>query len=181
MIEHVTTKREAAADLSGRGPGVGKTYITRQAHHGRGTDAVVGAHGRSKDREALLGGIEMIRRISGCQVSRTRYWAVLRRHPQVAGGELAHTITPGGKTQAGGTFRKSRRHHGDGQHQHPGGLNDVVEQITGIERRRRSPGRSSAADQVAGRSWKRCGASAAAASMQPVGRPRCRTTSARAI
>lgn len=118
--------------------------------------------------------------------------AVLRRHPQVVlVDELAHTNTPGSKNpkrwqdvqeilDAGITVISTVNI------QHLEGLNDVVEQITGIEQKEKIPDEIvRAADQVelVTSHRKRCGAGLlTATSMQPNGSmPRCRTTSARAI
>lgn len=164
MIEHVTTKRGQLRIYLGAAPGVGKTYaMLGEAHRRleRGTDvvaAVVETHGRNKTAK-LLEGIEMIPpryvEYRGARFPELDVEAVLRRHPQVVlVDELAHTNTPGSKNpklwqdvqeilDAGITVISTVNI------QHLEGLNDVVEQITGIEQKEKIPDEIvRAADQV---------------------------------
>jgi two-component system sensor histidine kinase KdpD len=148
----------------GAAPGVGKTYaMLGEAHRRleRGTDvvaAVVETHGRKKTAD-LIGGIEMVppRYIEyrGKRFGELDVEAVLRREPQVVlVDELAHTNTPGSKNpkrwqdveellDAGITVISTVNV------QHLESLNDVVEQITGIEQKEKIPDEIvRAADQV---------------------------------
>ncbi len=143
---------------------MGKTYaMLGEAHRRleRGTDvvaAVVETHGRNKTAK-LLEGIEMIPpryvEYRGARFPELDVEAVLRRHPQVVlVDELAHTNTPGSKNpkrwqdvqeilDAGITVISTVNI------QHLEGLNDVVEQITGIEQKEKIPDEIvRAADQV---------------------------------
>nr|WP_102144015.1 sensor histidine kinase KdpD [Mycobacterium sp. QGD 101] len=148
----------------GAAPGVGKTYaMLGEAHRRleRGTDvvaAVVETHGRKKTAD-LLDGIEVIppRYIEyrGTRFKELDVEAVLRRRPQVVlVDELAHTNTPGSKNpkrwqdvrellDAGITVISTVNI------QHLESMNDVVEQITGIEQKEKIPDEIvRAADQI---------------------------------
>jgi two-component system sensor histidine kinase KdpD len=167
--EYVTTpdykrKRGELRIYLGAAPGVGKTYaMLGEAHRRleRGTDvvaAVVETHGRKKTAD-LIEGIEMVppRYIEyrGKRFGELDVEAVLRREPQVVlVDELAHTNTPGSKNpkrwqdveellDAGVTVISTVNV------QHLESLNDVVEQITGIEQKEKIPDEIvRAADQV---------------------------------
>jgi two-component system sensor histidine kinase KdpD len=148
----------------GAAPGVGKTYaMLGEAHRRRerGTDvvaAVVETHGRKKTAD-LIEGIEMVPpkyiEYRGKRFGELDVEAVLRREPQVVlVDELAHTNTPGSKNpkrwqdveellNAGITVISTVNV------QHLESLNDVVEQITGIEQKEKIPDEIvRAADQV---------------------------------
>ena len=148
----------------GAAPGVGKTYaMLGEAHRRleRGTDlvaAVVETHGRKKTAD-LLAGIETIPpkyiEYRGKRFPELDVAAVLRRQPQVVlVDELAHTNTPGSKNpkrwqdveellDAGITVISTVNV------QHLESLNDVVEQITGIEQKEKIPDEIvRAADQI---------------------------------
>ncbi|MET8796747.1 sensor histidine kinase KdpD [Nocardia sp. NPDC004568] len=148
----------------GAAPGVGKTYaMLGEAHRrlGRGQDvvaAIVETHGRSQTAE-LLEGIEQLPRIAIPYRGTVQYEldvdAVLARRPElVLVDELAHTNTPGSR---------NRKRYEDVQEllaagidvvstvniQHLEGLNDVVEQITGVVQRETVPDSVvRAADQI---------------------------------
>ncbi|MEV3960260.1 sensor histidine kinase KdpD [Nocardia sp. NPDC050193] len=148
----------------GAAPGVGKTYaMLGEAHRrlGRGQDvvaAIVETHGRAQTAE-LLEGIEQLPRIAIPYRGTVQYElevdAVLRRRPElVLVDELAHTNTPGSR---------NRKRYEDVQEllaagidvvstvniQHLEGLNDVVEQITGVVQRETVPDSVvRAADQI---------------------------------
>ncbi|MEV4235097.1 sensor histidine kinase KdpD [Nocardia sp. NPDC049737] len=138
----------------GAAPGVGKTYaMLAEAHRRleRGRDvvaAVVETHGRAKTAE-LLAGIERIppRMVAyrGTTLPELDVEAVLRRAPAVAlVDELAHTNAPGSKHAkrwqdvedllAAGIDVISTVNV-----QHLESLNDVVEQITGIQQKETVP------------------------------------------
>jgi two-component system, OmpR family, sensor histidine kinase KdpD len=167
--EYVTTpdykrKRGELRIYLGAAPGVGKTYaMLGEAHRRleRGTDvvaAVVETHGRKKVAQ-LLEGIEMVppkfMEYRGKRFGELDVEAVLRRQPHVVlVDELAHTNTPGSKNpkrwqdveellDAGITVISTVNV------QHLESLNDVVEQITGIEQKEKIPDEIvRAADQV---------------------------------
>ncbi|MGW5386706.1 ATP-binding protein [Nocardia sp. NPDC003963] len=148
----------------GAAPGVGKTYaMLGEAHRrlGRGQDvvaAIVETHGRAQTAE-LLEGVEQLPRIAIAYRGTVQYEldvdAVLRRRPElVLVDELAHTNTPGSR---------NRKRYQDVQEliaagidvvstvniQHLEGLNDVVEQITGVVQRETVPDAVvRAADQI---------------------------------
>ena len=148
----------------GAAPGVGKTYaMLGEAHRrlGRGQDvvsAIVETHGRVQTAE-LLEGIEQLPRIAVPYRGTVQYEldvdAVLARRPElVLVDELAHTNTPGSR---------NRKRYQDVQEliaagidvvstvniQHLEGLNDVVEQITGVTQRETVPDAVvRAADQI---------------------------------
>ncbi|MEV5836043.1 sensor histidine kinase KdpD [Nocardia sp. NPDC052112] len=138
----------------GAAPGVGKTYaMLGEAHRRleRGRDvvaAVVETHGRAKTAE-LLAGIEQIppRMVAyrGTTLPELDVEAVLRRAPAVVlVDELAHTNAPGSKHAkrwqdvddllAAGIDVISTVNV-----QHLESLNDVVEQITGIQQKETVP------------------------------------------
>jgi two-component system sensor histidine kinase KdpD len=167
--EYVTTpdykrKRGELRIYLGGAPGVGKTYaMLGEAHRRRerGTDvvaAVVETHGRKKTAD-LIEGIEMVPpkyiEYRGKRFGELDVEAVLTRQPQVVlVDELAHTNTPGSKNpkrwqdveellDAGITVISTVNV------QHLESLNDVVEQITGIEQKEKIPDEIvRAADQV---------------------------------
>ncbi|WP_378732605.1 DUF4118 domain-containing protein [Nocardia brasiliensis] len=138
----------------GAAPGVGKTYaMLGEAHRRleRGRDvvaAVVETHGREKTAE-LLKGVERIPpkmlEYRGTTLPELDLEAVLRRAPAVAlVDELAHTNVPGSKHEkrwqdveellAAGIDVVSTVNV-----QHLESLNDVVEQITGIQQQETVP------------------------------------------
>jgi two-component system, OmpR family, sensor histidine kinase KdpD len=138
----------------GAAPGVGKTYKMLEEGHrrlDRGTDLVIGyveTHGR-KHTEALVAGLEVVRRATltyhGATFTEMDVDAVLARRPQVAlVDELAHTNAPGSKHEkrwqdvedllaAGITVITTLNI------QHLESLNDVVQEITGIQQRETVP------------------------------------------
>ncbi|WP_280425126.1 sensor histidine kinase, partial [Nocardia carnea] len=148
----------------GAAPGVGKTYaMLGEAHRrlARGQDvvaAVVETHGRAQTAE-LLEGIEQVPRVAIPYRGTVQYEldvdAVLARRPDlVLVDELAHTNTPGSR---------NRKRYEDVQEllaagitvvstvniQHLEGLNDVVEQITGVTQHETVPDAVvRAADQI---------------------------------
>ncbi len=159
-----TRKRGQLRIYLGAAPGVGKTYaMLGEAHRRieRGTDvagAVVETHGRKKVAE-LLAGVEMVPPkcigYRGTKFPELDVEAVLRRQPEVVlVDELAHTNTAGSKNakrwqdvnellDAGITVISTVNI------QHLESLNDVVEQITGIEQKEKIPDEIvRAADQV---------------------------------
>jgi two-component system sensor histidine kinase KdpD len=148
----------------GAAPGVGKTFaMLGEAHRRleRGTDvvaAVVETHGRKKTAE-LLAGIEFIQpryiEYRGSTFPELDVEAVLNRRPEVVlVDELAHSNTPGSKNakrwqdveellDAGITVISTVNV------QHLESMNDVVEQITGIEQKEKIPDEIvRAADQI---------------------------------
>ncbi|GGL19980.1 sensor histidine kinase [Nocardia jinanensis] len=148
----------------GAAPGVGKTYaMLGEAHRrlGRGQDvvaAIVETHGRSQTAE-LLEGIEQLPRIAITYRGTVQYEldvdAVLRRRPElVLVDELAHTNTPGSRNQK--RYQDVQELIAAGINvvstvniQHLEGLNDVVEQITGVLQRETVPDAVvRAADQI---------------------------------
>ncbi|HVN12921.1 MAG TPA: DUF4118 domain-containing protein [Kineosporiaceae bacterium] len=138
----------------GAAPGVGKTYKMLEEGHrrlDRGTDVVVGfveTHGR-RHTQALVEGLEVVPRAEltyrGTTISEMDVEAVLARHPEVVlVDELAHTNAPGSRhkkrwqdvedlLQAGITVITTLNI------QHLESLNDVVQQITGIQQRETVP------------------------------------------
>lgn len=148
----------------GAAPGVGKTYAMlgeARRRIARGQDvvaAIVETHGRAQTAE-LLEGIEQLPRVAIAYRGTVQYEldvdAVLRRRPDlVLVDELAHTNTPGSR---------NRKRYQDIQEliaagitvvstvniQHLEGLNDVVEQITGVVQRETVPDAVvRAADQI---------------------------------
>lgn len=138
----------------GAAPGVGKTYaMLAEAHRRRerGRDvvaAVVETHGRAQTA-ALLDGIERIppRRVPyrGTVLDELDVDAVLRRAPGIAlVDELAHTNAPGSRNRKRWQDVDELLEAGIDvvstvNVQHLESLNDVVEQITGIEQRETVP------------------------------------------
>ncbi|MFI1464128.1 sensor histidine kinase [Nocardia carnea] len=148
----------------GAAPGVGKTFaMLGEAHRrlARGQDvvaAVVETHGRAQTAE-LLDGIEQVPQVEIRYRGTVQYEldvdAVLARRPDlVLVDELAHTNTPGSR---------NRKRYEDVQEllaagitvvstvniQHLEGLNDVVEQITGVTQHETVPDAVvRAADQI---------------------------------
>jgi two-component system, OmpR family, sensor histidine kinase KdpD len=138
----------------GAAPGVGKTYKMLEEGHrrlDRGTDVVAGyveTHGR-KHTEALVVGLEVVPRATltyrGATFTEMDVDAVLARRPQVAlVDELAHSNAPGSKHErrwqdvedllaAGITVITTVNI------QHLESLNDVVQEITGIQQRETVP------------------------------------------
>jgi two-component system sensor histidine kinase KdpD len=158
------TKRGELRIYLGAAPGVGKTYaMLGEAHRRleRGTDlvaAIVETHGRKKTAD-LIEGIELVPpkyiEYRGKRFPELDVEAVLRRRPQVVlVDELAHTNTPGSNNpkrwqdvqellDAGITVISTVNV------QHLESLNDVVEQITGIEQKEKIPDEIvRAADQI---------------------------------
>lgn len=147
-------KRGALRIYLGAAPGVGKTFaMLGEAHRRleRGADlvaAVIETHGRKKTAE-LLYGIEVVPpklvEYRGTRFPELDVEAVLRRRPGVVlVDELAHTNTPGSKNpkrwqdieellDAGITVISTVNV------QHLESLNDVVEQITGIQQQETVP------------------------------------------
>ncbi|MFQ6328095.1 ATP-binding protein [Nocardia sp. CWNU-33] len=138
----------------GAAPGVGKTFaMLGEAHRRleRGRDvvaAVVETHGRAKTAE-LLAGIERIPPLMieyrGSSFPELDVAAVLRRHPAVVlVDELAHTNAPGSKHEKRWQDIEELLDAGMDvistvNVQHLESLNDVVEQITGIQQRETVP------------------------------------------
>ncbi len=140
--------------MLGAAPGVGKTYAMLEEGHRLlrgGKDVVVGlveSHGRAATA-ALLKGLEVIPRRSvnhrGVALDEMDVDAILTRHPEVAlVDELAHTNAPGSANEkrwqdvnlildAGIDVMSTVNI------QHIESLNDVVEQITGVQQRERIP------------------------------------------
>ena len=135
-------------------PGVGKTYAmldegTRR--HDRGTDVVVGiveTHGRAHTAERLAG-LEVVprQRLSyrGTTFEEMDLDAVLARHPSVAlVDELAHTNIPGSRHEKRWQDVDALLDAGIDvittvNIQHLESLNDVVQQISGVEQRETIP------------------------------------------
>ncbi|ERK71076.1 osmosensitive K+ channel His kinase sensor domain protein, partial [Leifsonia aquatica ATCC 14665] len=140
--------------MLGAAPGVGKTYAMLEEGkrlQALGKDvvvAVVETHGRAATA-AMLDGLEVVPRLTvehrGVQLTELDLEAVLARAPQVAlVDELAHTDAPG-------TAHAKRWEDVDAMLdagidvmstvniQHIESLNDVVEQITGVQQRETIP------------------------------------------
>src|SRR5690349_2444353 len=138
----------------GAAPGVGKTYKMlgeARRRRERGTDVVVGfveTHGR-EHTAAMLDGLEVVPRAMddhrGASITELDLDALLARRPEVAlVDELAHTNVPGSRNAkrwqdidellAAGIDVISTVNI-----QHLESLNDVVQQITGIEQRETVP------------------------------------------
>ena len=153
------------ADAGGRGrltvflgaaPGVGKTYAMLEAAHehaAKGLDVAIGwldTHGR-KETEALAEGIERLpeRQVEyhGVTLREMDLDALLARRPLVAlVDELAHTNAPGSRHTK--RYQDVEELLDAGIHvfttlniQHLESLNDVVQQITGVEVRETVPDR----------------------------------------
>jgi two-component system, OmpR family, sensor histidine kinase KdpD len=128
--------------------GVGKTYAMLEAAHQRqeeGKDvavAYVETHGR-KETEALLGGLEIIPRrevdYHGAALSEMDLDAALARRPQLAlVDELAHSNAPGSRHPKRYQDVEELLANGIDVYttiniQHLESLNDVVQQITGVQ------------------------------------------------
>jgi len=140
--------------MLGAAPGVGKTYAMLEEGKrlkALGKDvvvAVVETHGRAATA-ALLEGLEVVPRVAvehrGVELTELDLDAVLARRPQLAlVDELAHTNAPGLRNQkrwedveamlAAGIDVMSTVNI-----QHIESLNDVVEQITGVQQRETIP------------------------------------------
>lgn len=158
LLARIKSREEQAAGqlriYLGYAAGVGKTYAMLEEAHRRierGTDVVTGiveTHGRPRTA-ALLEGIEVIppREIPyrGVVLREMDTAAVLARHPRVAlVDELAHTNAPGSSHEkryqdvlellaAGITVITTLNI------QHIESLNDVVQQITGVQVRETVP------------------------------------------
>lgn len=138
----------------GAAPGVGKTFaMLGEAHRrrDRGTDVVVGfveCHGRTKTEE-LLAGLEIVPRryaeYRGASFPEMDLDAVLARRPQVAlVDELAHSNVPGGRNAKRWQDVDELLDAGIDvittvNVQHLESLNDVVEEITGVQQRETVP------------------------------------------
>ncbi|WP_375385629.1 DUF4118 domain-containing protein [uncultured Microbacterium sp.] len=140
--------------LLGAAPGVGKTY--EMLEEGRrlvveGSDVVIAlveSHGREATRAQAGGLPEIPRRIEqhrGVALDEMDLDAVLARAPQVAlVDELAHTNAPGSRHEKRWQDVEALRDAGIDvittvNVQHIESLNDVVEQITGIQQRETIP------------------------------------------
>src|SRR6202171_4442651 len=159
MLDKV--RAEAGAGARGRhrvylgiAPGVGKTYTALEELHRRkerGTDVVIGfieTHGRPKTAE-LAAGLELVPRkkleYKGVTVEEMDTDAVINRHPALTlVDELAHTNAPGSKHEkrwqdvedllaAGITVISTVNI------QHIESLADLVQTITGVAVRARTP------------------------------------------
>ena len=138
----------------GAAPGVGKTYAALEEAHrraARGTDVVVAlveSHGRERTAAAVRG-LEVLPRRTvvhrGVEVGELDVDAVLRRDPQVAVvDELAHTNAPGSRNPKRWQDVQELLEAGIDvvstvNIQHLESLNDVVENITGIQQRETLP------------------------------------------
>lgn len=140
--------------MLGAAPGVGKTYAMLEEGkrlRALGKDvvvAVVETHGRAATA-AMLDGLEVVPRLTvehrGVQLTEMDLAAVLARAPQVAlVDELAHTDAPG--TANGKRWEDVDAMLDAGidvmstvNIQHIESLNDVVEQITGVQQRETIP------------------------------------------
>jgi two-component system, OmpR family, sensor histidine kinase KdpD len=138
----------------GAAPGVGKTFaMLGEAHRraSRGTDVVVGlveTHGRRHTADQLEGLESLPRRQvthRGVTLSELDVEAVVARHPQVVViDELAHTNVPGSRNPK--RWQDVDEILAAGIHvlttlniQHLESLNDVVQQITGVEQQETVP------------------------------------------
>ncbi|MFD0482620.1 DUF4118 domain-containing protein [Kineococcus sp. GCM10028916] len=138
----------------GAAPGVGKTYAALDEAHrrvARGTDVVVAlveSHGREHTAAAVRG-LEVLPRRTvvhrGVECGELDVDAVLRRDPQVAVvDELAHTNAPGSRNPKRWQDVQELLEAGIDvvstvNIQHLESLNDVVENITGIQQRETLP------------------------------------------
>ncbi|MGW5114255.1 DUF4118 domain-containing protein [Streptomyces noursei] len=132
----------------GAAPGVGKTYAMLaegQRRRGRGTDVVIGLvepHGRRLTAR-MAEGLELVPRRTlvhrGREFTEMDLDAVLARRPQVAlVDELAHTNVPGARNEKRWQDVEELLEAGIDvvstlNIQHLVSLNDVVEQITGVQ------------------------------------------------
>ncbi|HEX4687282.1 MAG TPA: DUF4118 domain-containing protein, partial [Nocardioides sp.] len=138
----------------GMAPGVGKTYAMLdegRRRHSRGTDVVVGyveTHGRAHTAERLEG-LEVVPRTEltyrGSTFEEMDLDAVLARHPAVAlVDELAHTNVPGSRHEKRWEDVDALLDAGIDvittvNIQHLESLNDVVQQISGVEQKETIP------------------------------------------
>ncbi|MFJ2028302.1 DUF4118 domain-containing protein [Streptosporangium sp. NPDC087985] len=138
----------------GAAPGVGKTYAMLGEGHRRrerGTDVVVGLvepHGRARTAE-LIEGLEVVPRRTivyrGASFTELDVDAVVARAPRIALiDELAHTNVPGSKNTKRWQDVEEILDAGIDvistvNIQHLESLNDVVQQITGVEQRETVP------------------------------------------
>src|SRR4030088_632676 len=159
MLERV--RRKAGTGARGRlriylgmAPGVGKTFaMLNEAHRlkARGTDVVIGfveAYGRP-NTERAIGDLEVLPRkkipYHGAILEELDTDAVIARRPAVAlVDELAHTNAPGSKHEKRWQDVEELLDAGIDvvstvNVQHLESLNDVVEQITGIQQRETVP------------------------------------------
>ena len=150
--------------MLGAAPGVGKTFAMLE--EGRrllegGKDVVVGvveSHGRPATEELLVGFEVLPRRIvehRGVSLSEMDVKAIVARHPNIAlVDELAHTNAPGSPNGKRWQDVETLLDAGIDvmstvNIQHIESLNDVVQQITGVEQRERIPdGTLRGADQI---------------------------------
>ncbi|MBV9412583.1 MAG: sensor histidine kinase KdpD [Acidimicrobiia bacterium] len=148
----------------GAAPGVGKTFAMlnegRRAQE-RGTDVLVGyveTHGRAHTAEQI-GGLEVVPRkvmeYRGATFEEMDLDAILARHPdRVLVDELAHTNVPGSRNEKRWQDIDDLLNAGINvistvNIQHLESLNDVVENITGIQQRETVPdGWVRGADQI---------------------------------
>ena len=140
--------------MLGAAPGVGKTFAMLEEGHrllGTGKDVVVGvveSHGRSATA-ALLKGLEVLPRRSvnhrGVTLDEMDVDAILARHPDIAlVDELAHTNAPGSANEKRWQDVNAILDAGIDvmstvNIQHIESLNDVVQQITGVQQRETIP------------------------------------------
>ncbi len=138
----------------GAAPGVGKTFaVLGEAHRraARGTDVLIGlveTHGRRRTAEQLTG-LEILPRATvihrGVALTELDVVGVLRRRPEVVViDELAHTNAPGSRNAKRWQDVEEILDAGISvlttvNVQHLASLNDVVEQITGIEQQETVP------------------------------------------
>ena len=148
------TKRGELRIYLGAAPGVGKTFAMlgeARRRLDRGTDvvaAVVEAHGRKKTAE-MMAGITLVPphlvEYRGTRFAELDVDAVLERRPEVVlVDELAHTNTPGSRNTKRWQDVQELLDAGISvvttvNVQHLESLNDVVEQITGIEQQETVP------------------------------------------
>ncbi|MBY0430712.1 MAG: two-component sensor histidine kinase, partial [Rhodospirillales bacterium] len=163
----------AAAAREGRGrlkiflgaaPGVGKTYAMLEAAHERRREdmdviaGVVETHGR-RETEALVAGLEVMPRreiaYRGHSFHEMDLDGLLARRPKIAlVDEFAHTNVPGSRHVKRWQDVEELLNAGIDVYttlniQHLEGLNDVVEQITGIKVRETLPdGVLATADEI---------------------------------
>ncbi|GAA2308959.1 sensor histidine kinase KdpD [Nonomuraea roseoviolacea subsp. roseoviolacea] len=154
MTTRPATARGRLRVYLGAAPGVGKTYAMlgegRRARQ-RGRDVVVGlveTHGRARTAE-LLEGLEVVPRRTlahrGASFTELDVDAVIARAPRVALiDELAHTNVPGSRNAKRWQDIEEILDAGIDvvstvNIQHLESVNDVVEQITGIEQRETVP------------------------------------------
>lgn len=163
MIEHVTTKRGQLRIYLGAAPGRGQNL----RHARRGAPQAGARHRRGRrgrrdtrtqqDRETARGHRDdpaALRRISGCQVSRTRCGgSTATSSSGGAGGRTRphqHTWQQEPQALAGRSGNPRRRHHGDLDGQHPalGG----PKRCRGANHRHRAEGEDPRRDRPRGRS-----------------------------